>query len=93
MPLFREIRRFHFRLFTLLLIPLAVIPIFAAFDKAENGGGKIFFYDALGAQFECADFATTGSGSVWIRGALYYINRWGEKRLVEMKIEESITVV
>jgi proteasome beta subunit len=82
----------------------AVIPIFAAYDKAfgvqgakplqvENSGGKIFFYDALGAQFECADFATTGSGSVWIRGALYYINRWGEKRLVEMKIEESITIV
>jgi len=71
----------------------AVIPIFAAYDEAEDGGGKIFFYDALGAQFECADFSTTGSGSVWIRGALYYLNRWGEKRLVDMKIEESITTV
>jgi proteasome beta subunit len=71
----------------------AVIPIFAAYDESENGGGKIFFYDALGAQFEVADFATTGSGSVWIRGALYYLNRWGEKRLVDMEIEESITVI
>ena len=70
----------------------AVIPIFAAYDKAEDGGGKIFFYDALGAQFECADFSTTGSGSVWIRGALYYLNRW-EKQLVKMKIEESITMI
>jgi proteasome beta subunit len=71
----------------------AVIPLFAAYDEAENGGGKIFFYDVLGAQFECADFATTGSGSVWIRGALYYLNRWGEKRLVELTIEETITIV
>ncbi|MBM3237199.1 proteasome subunit alpha [Candidatus Poribacteria bacterium] len=71
----------------------AVIPIFAAYDEAENGGAKIFFYDVLGAQFECADFATTGSGSVWIRGALYYLNRWGEKRLVELTMEESITTV
>ena len=71
----------------------AVIPIFAAYDEAEDGDGKIFFYDALGAQFECSDFATTGSGSVWIRGALYYLNRWGEKRLVGMKMEESITIV
>ena len=71
----------------------AVIPIFAAYDETNGGGGKIFFYDALGAQFECSDFSTTGSGSVWIRGALYYLNRWGEKRLVDMDIEESITIV
>lgn len=71
----------------------AVIPIFAAYDEAEDDGGKIFFYDVLGAQFECADFSTTGSGSVWIRGALYYLNRWGEKQLADMNIEESITIV
>ena len=66
----------------------AVIPIFALYapeaaETAQNGG-KIFFYDALGAHFENVDFATTGSGSVWIRGVLQYLNRWGETRLEEM---------
>lgn len=72
----------------------AVIPIFASYDldAVEEKAGKIFFYDALGAQFECADFATTGSGSVWIRGALYYVDRW-EKRLDTMNLEESTGLV
>ena len=65
----------------------AVIPIFALYapqtDAAENGG-KIYFYDALGAHFENVDFATTGSGSVWIRGVLRYLDRWGETRLEQM---------
>ncbi len=69
----------------------AVIPIFAAYDVSE--GGRIFFYDAMGAQFECADFATSGSGSVWIRGALYYLNRWGEKPLSDMEQREAIVIV
>ena len=46
----------------------AVIPIFATFDRRDSRG-KIFFYDALGAQFETTDFTTTGSGSPAIRGA------------------------
>lgn len=69
-----------------------VIPIYAAYDSYE-GKGKIFFYDALGAQFECADFATSGSGSVWIRGALYYLNRWAEKPLCDLELDHSIAIV
>ncbi len=65
----------------------AVIPIFALYtpqkDASENGG-KIYFYDALGAHFENVDFATTGSGSIWIRGVLRYIDRWGDTRLEDM---------
>ncbi len=65
----------------------AVIPIFALYapqtDETENSG-KIYFYDALGAHFENVDFATTGSGSVWIRGVLRYLDRWGETRLEHM---------
>ncbi len=65
----------------------AVIPIFALYtpqtDESENSG-KIYFYDALGAHFENVDFATTGSGSIWIRGVLRYLDRWGETRLEEM---------
>lgn len=69
-----------------------VIPIFAIYDlnaaDTENGG-KIFFYDALGAHFENVNFATTGSGSIWIRGVLRYLSRFGETRLQEMDKEES----
>jgi proteasome beta subunit len=73
----------------------AVIPIFAVYDLSDGpeGRGKIFFYDALGAQFECADFATTGSGSPAIRGALYYQNRWSGRPLSSMGLEESIGLV
>lgn len=70
----------------------AVIPIYAAYDLTDNRG-KIFFYDALGAQFECADFSTSGSGSVWIRGALYYVNRWGEKPICDLGLDASIAIV
>jgi len=60
----------------------AVVPIFAASDAAA--GGKIFFYDLLGAQFESVDFCTTGSGSPIIRGALHYLDRWGAQPLAEL---------
>ena len=70
----------------------AVIPIFATFDNAENRG-KIFFYDALGAQFESADFSTTGSGSPAIRGVMFYINQWGEQRFAELDREAGIGLV
>ena len=64
-----------------------VIPIFALYDlnaSDDGNGGKIFFYDALGAHFENVDFATTGSGSIWIRGVLRYLSRFGEATLHEM---------
>lgn len=84
-----------------------VIPIFAVYDvnaqsesesagarepSAENGG-KIFFYDALGAHFENVDFATTGSGSIWIRGVLRYLNQWGETRLEEMDEQQATITI
>lgn len=75
----------------------AVIPIFALYapqtDESAHGG-KIFFYDALGAHFENVDFATTGSGSIWIRGVLRYLDRWGETRLEEMdERQATITIL
>lgn len=54
----------------------AVIPILAAYDRRQDAG-KIYFYDAMGAQFEVADFSTSGSGAPGIRGAMFYMNRWG----------------
>jgi proteasome beta subunit len=71
-----------------------VIPIFAAFDldDGRNGGGKVFFYDGLGAQFEAVDYATTGSGSPAVRAVLHYQNTWGAKQLVKMTETESVTL-
>ena len=71
----------------------AVVPIYATYDGSGPGGGKIFFYDVLGATFESVDFCTTGSGSQVIRGALYYLNRWGERPLARMEAEESLSLI
>ena len=70
----------------------AVVPIFAAFDPVE-AAGKIFFYDLLGAQFESVDFCTTGSGSQVIRGALHYLNRWGQPPLAAMDEAAALELV
>jgi len=74
----------------------AVIPIFALYapqtDESENGG-KIYFYDALGAHFENVDFATTGSGSIWIRGVLRYLDRWGETQLENMDQQQATVTI
>lgn len=67
----------------------AVIPIFATFDRQDERG-KIYFYDALGAQFEIADFTTTGSGSPAIRGAMYYLNRWSGRRFSDMDRDTAV---
>ena len=67
-----------------------VVPIFVTYDlRSKNPGGKVFFYDALGAQFEVADYSTTGSGSLAVRSLLYYENRWG-KPLAQRDEKESL---
>ena len=67
----------------------AVIPILATYDTRDSRG-KIFFYDALGAQFESTDFSTTGSGSSAIRGTMYYLNHWGERPFAQLGREEGL---
>ena len=64
------------------------------FSQASSSAAclSIFFYDLLGAEFECVDFCTTGSGSHIIRGALYYQNRWGTP-LQEMAEEQAVEMV
>ena len=73
-----------------------VIPIFALYDlnaADDENGGKIFFYDALGAHFENVNFATTGSGSIWIRGVLRYLSRFGDTPLQEMDERQAIVTI
>lgn len=70
-----------------------VVPIFATYDtgSAGDGGGKVYFYDAMGAQFEAVDYATTGSGSISVRSCLYYLNNWGARPIAKMAESEAVT--
>src|SRR5258705_2857208 len=69
-----------------------VVPIFATYDFAGEGQARLYFYDAMGAQFEVTDYAATGSGSPAVRGVLFYENRWGKKTLQKVREEDAVTV-
>jgi proteasome beta subunit len=69
-----------------------VVPIFATFDGNAAPSARLYFYDAMGAQFEATDFAATGSGSPAVRGILYYENTWGEKPLQQLGQDEAVVV-
>ena len=69
-----------------------VVPIFATYDTNSKPGARLYFYDAMGAQFEVTDYAATGSGSPAVRGILHYENNWGERPLRKRSEEEAITV-
>ncbi|MBN4054426.1 proteasome subunit alpha [Nitrospira defluvii] len=67
----------------------AVAPIFAAYDL-ESKEGRIYFYDILGAEFEVVEFATAGSGSPGIRGALHFNNKWSDNTLTDCEEEDAV---
>jgi proteasome beta subunit len=69
-----------------------VVPIFATYDSHPNSGARLYFYDAMGAQFEATDYAATGSGSPAVRGILYYENNWGAKALQKLSEEEAVSI-
>ena len=69
-----------------------VVPIFATYDPGADPSARLYFYDAMGAQFEVADYAATGSGSPAVRGILYYENNWGKKPLAKLSEDEAVTV-
>ncbi len=48
---------------------LAVVPLFAGYDRA-GGCGRIFAYDVTGGRYEEHDFTSVGSGSFFARGSL-----------------------
>jgi proteasome beta subunit len=66
-----------------------VVPIFAAYD-IEATTARLYFYDAMGAQFEATDYAATGSGSPAVRSVLHYENTWGAKPLVKRRESEAV---
>ncbi len=70
----------------------AVVPVFAGYDL-QQGCGKIYFHDILGAEFEGVDHAMSGSGSPTIRGILHYINRWSGQPLASLDEEEATIII
>jgi proteasome beta subunit len=56
-----------------------VVPILAARDKVHHPAPLLYFYDALGAQFQAVDFSVSGSGSPAARSVLQWVNRWSGK--------------
>lgn len=69
-----------------------VVPIFATYDGGADPAARLYFYDAMGANFEVTDYAATGSGSPAVRGVLYYENSWGKKPLAKLNEDEAITL-
>ena len=66
-----------------------VVPIFATYDLVTDTP-RLYFYDAMGAQFEAADYAATGSGSPAVRAVLYYANTFGARPLARMNEEDAL---
>jgi proteasome beta subunit len=68
-----------------------VVPLFASYD-IETATPRLYFYDAMGAQFEATDFAANGSGGQAVRSVLYYENQFGPKPLRKRTEKEAVTV-
>ncbi|MEI6349517.1 MAG: proteasome subunit alpha [Verrucomicrobiota bacterium] len=66
-----------------------VVPIFATYDLVANLP-RLYFYDAMGAQFEAADYAVSGSGSPAVRSVLYYANTFGSRPLQRYNEEDAL---
>lgn len=67
----------------------AVVPIFATFDTMAKQP-RLYFYDVMGAQFEAADYAVSGSGSAAVRSVLYYTNSFGGRPISRFSEEEAL---
>jgi len=70
-----------------------VSPLFAGVEAGEPGAKPgIWFYDPLGAQFEAAAFAGSGSGSGAIKSVLHYLETWGQPRPAELPLAEAVVL-
>ena len=70
-----------------------VAPIFAGVETADSSAKpSIYFYDPLGAQFEAATYAGSGSGSGSIKSVLHFLEKWGKPRPGEMSLPQATTL-
>ncbi len=71
----------------------AVSPIFAGAEAGGSAGKPvIYFYDPLGAQFEAAEYAGSGSGSLFIKSVLHYLQNWGSPRPEELSLAQAVVL-
>lgn len=68
-----------------------VAPLFAGLD-VTTGRPAIFFYDPLGAHFEAAAFAGSGSGSGSIKSVLHFLEKWGNPKPADMTLPQAIAL-
>jgi proteasome beta subunit len=69
-----------------------VSPIFAGVDAADGSRPSIYFYDPLGAQFEAAAFAGSGSGAGSIKSVLHFLEQWGNPKPGAMALAQAVTL-
>jgi proteasome beta subunit len=70
-----------------------VAPIFVGVETGDpHAKPVIYFYDPLGAQFEAAAYAGSGSGSNSIKSVLHHLENWGKPRPQEMTVEQATTL-
>ncbi|MGI8820969.1 MAG: proteasome subunit alpha [Chthoniobacterales bacterium] len=70
-----------------------VVPIFATYDASgSEPGARLYFYDAMGANFEVTEYAATGSGSPAVRAILHYENQWGKRPLAKLNEADAIAI-
>ena len=68
-----------------------VVPLFAGVDTTtEPPAPKIFFYDALGAQFQAVGYAASGSGSGTIRSILSFQEQHAQPRPSKMDLKQAV---
>ncbi|HTO03995.1 MAG TPA: hypothetical protein VL069_09850 [Opitutus sp.] len=69
-----------------------VAPIFAGVEGKANSRPSIFFYDPLGAQFEAAAFAGSGSGAGSIKSVLHFLEQCGNPKPGAMPLEQAVVL-
>jgi proteasome beta subunit len=69
-----------------------VAPLFAGVDGTAGNRPSIYFYDPLGAQFEAAAFAGSGSGAGSIKSVLHFLEQWGDPKPAAMPLEQAVSL-
>ena len=71
----------------------AVSPVFAGVEPGDaDARPVIYFYDPLGAHFEAAAYAGSGSGSTTIKSILHYLETWGKPRPGELPLNQAVVL-
>lgn len=68
-----------------------VAPVFAGIETTgPSPGPQIYFYDPLGAQFQAADFAASGSGAGTVRSVLAFQQRFGTPPPARLGLSDAV---